>query len=148
MEPATSAETVPERANEAAHQGVAPVAGGLSSADRRMCRLLRVPLCPEGGVDRRAAENVFSASIAVSAVRCLLTYVALPLLAPVLDLTGGVGPVLGLVVGAVSMAAIVVSMRRFFAAGHRWRWRYAAIGGGVLVLLTVGAVDDVVALLG
>lgn len=113
-----------------------------------MCRLLRVPLCPEGGVARRSAENVFSASIAVSAVRCLLTYVALPLLAPVLDLTGGVGPVLGLVVGAVSMAAIVVSMRRFFAAAHGWRWRYAAIGGGVLVLLTVGAVDDLVALVG
>lgn len=134
--------------------GAAPCSAGArpaparpaSSGDALVRRILRVP--EEGRASAAGAQNVFSVSMAVSAVRCLLTYVVLPLLAPVLNLTGGVGPVLGLVVGTVSMVAIVVSMRRFWAADHRWRWRYGVIGGAVLVLLAAGAVDDVATLVG
>ena len=118
---------------------------GMSAADAFVRRLLRVPNRPAPGAGR-SAENVFGASIAVSTVRCLLTYVLLPLLKPVVDLSGGVGPVLGLLLGAVSAVAIVASMRRFWAASHRWRWAYTVIGGGILVLLVVQAVGDVAAL--
>lgn len=93
-----------------------------------------------------AAQNVFSASIAVSAFRCLLTYVLLPVLGPALNLTGSIGPSLGLVVSAVSVVAIVASMRRFWAATHRWRWAYSAAGGAVIVLLLAQSVIDVAAL--
>lgn len=113
-----------------------------SAADAFMRRLLRV----SPAASRSKPESVFGASLFLSTVRCLLTYVVLPVLKPVLDLTGGVGPALGLLLGAVSSVAIVVSMRRFWAAGHRWRWGYTAVGGGVLVLLAVQAVGDVAAL--
>jgi hypothetical protein len=116
---------------------------GLSPVDVFMRRLLRVPA---GAGEGETAEKVFGASILVSTVRCLLTYVLLPLLKPVVDLSGGVGPVLGIVIGAVSAAAIVYSMRRFWAASHRWRWAYTILGGGILVLLAVQAVGDVAAL--
>ncbi|HEX2192567.1 MAG TPA: hypothetical protein VHH09_05195 [Acidimicrobiales bacterium] len=109
-----------------------------------MRRLLRVRT---GTASERSAETVFGASIAVSTVRCLLTYVVLPLLKPVVDLSGGVGPVLGLLLGVVSVVAIVASMRRFWAAGHRFRWPYTIIGGGIVILLVVAAVDDVASLL-
>lgn len=115
----------------------------LRPADAFMRRLLRVP-------DRGSAteaQNLFGASILLSTVRCLLTYVVLPLLKPIVDLSGGVGPVLGLLIGAVSAVAIVASMRRFWAADHRMRWWYTAIGGGILVLLVFQAVGDIVALL-
>jgi len=112
-------------------------------ADVFMRRLLRVRT---GEATRKSAEKAFSTSILLSTVRCMLTYVVLPLLKPVLDLSGGVGPVLGLIVGTVSAVAIVVSMRRFWAAGHRWRWGYTVVGGGILVLLAVQAVGDVAAL--
>ncbi len=105
-----------------------------------MRRLLRVRT---GTSSERAAENVFGASILVSTLRCLLTYVALPLLKPVVDLSGGVGPVLGLLLGVVSAVAIVASMRRFWAASHRFRWPYTIVGGGILILLAVAAVGDV-----
>jgi len=39
-------------------------------------------------------------------------------------------------------------MRRFFAADHKYRWPYAAVGGGILVLLVVAAVSDVASLAG
>lgn len=117
-----------------------------SPADVRMRQLLRVPANGPRGSEA-AARNAFSASILVSTVRCLLTYVILPVLGPVLGLSGAVGPVLGLTVGMVSAVAVVVSMRRFWAADHRWRWGYTAVGGGILVLLTAQALGDVASLI-
>jgi hypothetical protein len=116
-------------------------------ADVFMRRLLRLPdQGPRGSVF--AAQSAFSKSIAISATRCLLTYVAIPLLGPIVGLTGSVGPVLGLLLGTVSMVAIVASTRRFFAADHRFRWGYAAVGGSIFVLLVVQAVVDLAHLLG
>jgi hypothetical protein len=113
-----------------------------SAADRRVRRLLRLPEdAPR--VSIFAAQSAFGRSIAISATRCLLTYVALPLLGPVVDLSGGVGPILGLLLGFVSMVAIVVAARRFFAADHKWRWGYLWIGSGIFVLLIVQTVVDV-----
>ncbi|MGH8992152.1 MAG: hypothetical protein ACRDZ7_11630 [Acidimicrobiia bacterium] len=113
-----------------------------SEADCAMRRVLRLPEdAPRAS--RTAAQQAFSRSVWISAARCLLTYILLPILGPVVGFSGRVGPVLGLAVGAVSTVAIVFSIRRFFAADHRWRWRYAAIGGSILVLLTVQAVIDI-----
>ena len=113
-------------------------------ADVFMRRLLRVR-------DERAsgtsAERLFGKSLLLSTVRCLLTYIVLPLLKPVVDLSGGVGPVLGLVIGTISAVAILASMRRFWAADHRMRWGYTAVGGAILVLLVFQAVGDVAALI-
>jgi hypothetical protein len=113
-------------------------------ADAFMRRILRVRT---GEATRESAERAFGTSILLSTVRCMLTYVVLPLLKPVVDLSGGVGPVLWLLIGAVSAVAIVASMRRFWAANHRWRWGYTVVGGGILVLLVAQAVGDVAALL-
>jgi len=118
-----------------------------SAADLRMRRLLRIPDDGTRG-SARAAENAFSTSVLISAIRCLLTYVVLPIGGPIVGLAGGVGPVVGLVVGVVSSVAIVASMRRFFRSDHRWRWRYTAVGGAILVFLMIQAIIDVAALAG
>ncbi len=118
-----------------------------SAADLRMRRILRIP--DDGArASARSAENAFSTSVFISAVRCLLTYVLVPVLGPIVGIAGNVGPVLGLVVGTVSCVAIVASMRRFFRADHRWRWRYTLIGGTILVFLVVQAVIDIATLVG
>ena len=118
--------------------------GDVSPVDAFMRRLLRLPPGDDPGRD---AEKAFGTSLLISTVRCLLTYVLLPILKPVVDLSGGVGPVLGLLIGTVSAAAIIYSMRRFWRANHRWRWGYTVLGGGILVLLVVQAVGDVAALI-
>jgi hypothetical protein len=92
------------------------------------------------------ARSAFRTSVVISGIRCLVTYLLLPALAPVLDLTGSLGPVLGLIVGAVSMTAIVFSIRRFWAARSRWRWAYTVVGGAIFVLLVFQAAIDVAAL--
>ncbi|MDQ3385186.1 MAG: hypothetical protein M3503_04105 [Actinomycetota bacterium] len=111
-------------------------------ADVFMRRLLRVPeQSPPGSA--AAARSAFTTSLAFTTVRCLLTYIILPVLGPVIGFTGTVGPLLGLVVGSISAAAIVVSMRRFWKADHRMRWAYTAIGAAIIVLLAVQAIGDV-----
>jgi hypothetical protein len=118
-----------------------------SDADRRMRRLLRLPEdTPRGSV--LGAQNAFSRSIAISAVRCLITYIIVPLVGFGAGVSGRVAPAIGLVLGVVSMVAIVFAMRRLFAADHRWRWWYAWIGGAVFVFLIVGTGVDIAALVG
>ncbi|HEV3362790.1 MAG TPA: hypothetical protein VG795_01395 [Acidimicrobiia bacterium] len=118
-----------------------------SDADCAMRRVLRLPE-ESPRASRAAAQQAFSRSVWISAARCLLTYIILPILGPIVGFSGRVGPVLGLAVGAVSMVAIVASIRRFFASDHRWRWRYTAIGGSILVLLVVQTIIDIGELVG
>jgi hypothetical protein len=116
------------------------------AADVAMRRLLRIP---DGQTaTERAAQRAFSTSVFVSAVRCLLTYVVLPFVAPALGLAAGVGPAIGIPVGIVAIAANVMTIRRFWAADHRWRWAYTGIAVTVIALLGVLMVEDVASLLG
>lgn len=117
-----------------------------SNADRMARRLLGLPV--DGPKVSLFGEGAFQKSIVISGIRCLITYIFLPILRPVVDLSGGVGPILGLALGAVSFVAIVIAIRRFFAADHKWRWGYGGIGAGIVVLLIVQAVLDVRALIG
>lgn len=58
----------------------------------------------------------------ISAVRCTLTYVIFPFVAPAVGFATGVGPVVGLVIGSFAIVCDVFTIRRFFAVDHRWRW--------------------------
>jgi len=113
-------------------------------ADATMRRLLRIP---EGrSSTKRSAQRAFSTSMVISGLRCLLTYIVLPFVAPALGLAAGVGPALGLVIGVVAIAANVATVRRFWAADHRRRWAFTAISVAVVTLLVALLVADLVAL--
>ena len=116
------------------------------AADVAMRRLLRIPdgrTATEG-----AAQRAFSTSVLVSAVRCVLTYLVLPFVAPALGLATGVGPAIGIPIGAVAIACNVMTIRRFWAADHRWRWAYTALAVTVIALLLVLMARDVATLVG
>ena len=117
-----------------------------SPADRRMRKVLALP--PDG--PRQSifgAHGVVSKSIAISATRCLVTYVAIPLLGPIIGLSKDIGPWVGIALSAITIVAIVAATRRFFAADHKWRWWYASLGSVLIVLAIVQAAIDVVHLL-
>ncbi len=94
------------------------------------------------------AERTFSQSILVSAVRCLLTYIILPFVAPLVGFASDVGPIIGVVLGSVAIAANIFSIRRFWVAEHKWRKPVTVLHLGVIVLLTILIVIDVGDLLG
>jgi hypothetical protein len=115
-------------------------------ADRLARKLLKVSE-PGNGPD---VHNIFSSSIALSATRCLLSYVvfpvllALPVLAPRLGaLRHVIEPAIGVPVGLLALVFDVRAIRRFFIADHRWRWVAAALYATVMAMVTYLVAGDI-----
>jgi hypothetical protein len=98
-------------------------------------------------VSEAAARRAFSTSMLVSATRCLLTYIVLPFVAPLLGIAGDVGPGVGIAIGLVAIVSNVLTIRRFHAADHRWRWAYTGIAVCVIIGLVILMVRDVAEIL-
>ena len=116
--------------------------GQRSTADRWARRLLRV----DDAVAEGEVHNIFSSSILLSATRCLLSYIILPVLAPFLGTVPLIGPAIGLPVGALALVFDVKAIRRFFRADHRWRWVAAGLYLAVMVMVGALMVRDVLRL--
>jgi hypothetical protein len=121
------------------------VAFSTGRADVIMRRLLLVPDQPPAR--RRDVHRVFSTGILLSALRCLLTYVFLPIVAPLLGAATGVAPAIGLPLAVVALGFDVVGMRRFWVSNHKSRWAMSAIYLAVMGLVVALMVIDIVDLL-
>jgi hypothetical protein len=115
-----------------------------SAADRFMRRTLRIPETRRP-VPESDTHRIFGVSIFLSATRCLLSYIVLPILLPFLGLAKGVGPWLGIPIGVLALYFDFLGIRRFWLADHHQRWLftaiYAVVGAMVLTLLVVDVVD-------
>jgi len=111
-----------------------------------MRRLLRVPE-QQAPIDESDTHRIFSASILLSALRCLLSYIVLPIVLPAIGLARGVGPVISIPIGLLALTFDYLGIRRFWLADHHQRWAfsalYAVVGGMVLALLIVDIVHVV-----
>lgn len=139
----TSQVRAPVVAPTADRAGPCPGRGSYRSdrpADRWMRRILGVR-----GVDLRSgavAHHTFRISVLVSAVRCVITYVAVPVLVPILSLSGSVAAPIGLALCAVAAVTGVISLRRFWRADHAHRWTYTAFITTVFAILTVATITE------
>ena len=111
----------------------------------------RPTTCPEPVQTDVAGDQVpsdetvtrtFSQSVAISGIRCVLAYVIFPWVLPALGIASGVGPWIGLVVGTVAIGFNIASIRRFWAADHRWKWPITVINLSVIGLLLALLVID------
>jgi hypothetical protein len=103
-----------------------------SRADMAMRRLLFVPAGPST-VGDDAVHRMFSFSIVLSALRCLLSYVVFPI----------VTPAIGIPIAVLALTFDVVGIRRFWVNDHRWRWAMTAIYAAVMVLVGALLVGDI-----
>jgi len=111
-------------------------------ADRLARRVLRVRAPKRAGAEPDV-HNIFSSSIALSATRCLLSYIVLPVLAPWVGAVPLIGPAIGIPVGLVALVFDVRAIRRFFRADHRWRWVAAALYMVVMAMVTFLVARDI-----
>ena len=81
-------------------------------------------------------------SVAVSAIRCTLTYLVFPWLLPIVGIAGGAGPAIGLPIAVLAIGFNIASIRRFWRADHRWKVQMSALNIGVILLLTMLVVGD------
>ena len=113
-----------------------------SRPDQLVRTLLRIHERPSG-VSVQGAHTAFQRSMAISALRCTLTYVVFPFLVPLIGLSAGVGPAVGVVIGVTAIGCDVFTIRRFFAVDHRYRWQFSILVATVALLLSVLLVQDI-----
>jgi hypothetical protein len=106
-------------------------------------RLLQVLPGPPAATDDQA-HRLFSASIAISAGRCLLTYIILPVLTPVIGPTTGNHPGVGIPLGLLALVFDVRAVRRFWLADHPWRWKITALYSVVMIMVVGLLIDDII----
>ncbi|WP_240739997.1 hypothetical protein [Leucobacter triazinivorans] len=117
----------------------ANVAGG--RADVAMRRVLRVSVVDRG--TELAAHRSFRRSLVLSGVRCVVSYVLIPLLVPVISFFGVVATPISLLLCVFAAVNGVASVRRFWRADHRLKWMYTMFIGIVFVVLTVAVTGDI-----
>jgi hypothetical protein len=117
----------------------------LPRAELVMRRILFVPDGPVT-VGERSAHRIFNVSIAISALRCLLSYVVFPIVTPLLGAATNVGPSIGLPIAVIALFFDVLGIRRFWLAGHRWRWLMTGIYVLVMALVTSLLIGDIIKL--
>jgi hypothetical protein len=114
------------------HQPAGPV--DRPAADRFMRRLLFIPDQPRR-VRERDVQRLFSTSIMISAIRCVLSYIVFPILAPTLGAITRVGAFIGIPVGIVALVFDIRAVRRFWLANHKYRWPFTAVYAVVIVMV-------------
>ncbi|MGH7666317.1 MAG: hypothetical protein ACREN1_03260 [Candidatus Dormibacteria bacterium] len=103
----------------------------------------RVLLIPDGCVppSDSEVERVFTASLALSALRCVFTYMVFPLVVPAVGAFAGFGPVIGACLSGLALVFDVRAIRAFWLASdpRRWMmtWLYLAVIAFVLYLLAI-----------
>jgi hypothetical protein len=112
-----------------------------AAADVFMRRLLRVDT-----VDPQAAagaHRAFRWSILVTAVRCTILYMVVPILVPIVSVARVVAVPVSIALCMFALVNGVVSVRRFWIANHPARWKYLAFMGVVFAVLLVSIVIDI-----
>jgi MFS-type transporter involved in bile tolerance (Atg22 family) len=110
-----------------------------------MRRLLRVG----DQVDENAifgARRSTTTAIVISGVRCTITYLLIPILAPFVGLLATLGAPVSVALSLLAIVMGISGVRRFWIADHRSRWSYSTFIGVVVALLVVGIVVDLSAI--
>jgi len=97
-------------------------------------------------VDKNAivgARRSTTTAIVVSGIRCTITYLLIPILAPLVGLLDTLGAPISIALSSFAMVMGIAGVRRFWIADHRARWSYTTFIGVVLVLLCVAIGSDV-----
>ncbi len=131
-------------ANRRRRPALSPVAR--TKPDEFMRALLRV----DPRTDRTAlidARSAFGRSVMISGIRCVLTYLVIPILGA-FSLMASMARPLSMMLCVVGAVFAVRSARRFWQANHRHRWSYTAFAGIILAYLTFGFMGDVAIVFG
>ncbi len=113
-----------------------------SAADQVMRRLLRIEGDPVPGAVFDA-QNKLRSSIIISGIRCIITYLLVPIVTPFIGFMGTVAAPVSIALSIIAIGFGCNSLRRFWLADHRLRWRYTTFIAVVFVLLVVGIGLDV-----
>lgn len=90
---------------------------------RRLLFISEGAACPS----ESDVERVLSTSLALSAMRCIFTYMIMPVLVPTIGALAGAGPVIGALLSALALVFNVRAVRAFWQAADSRRWAMSAL---------------------
>ncbi len=93
--------------------------------------------------ESRKTENIFGLSLFFSGARCVLQYVVLPFVLPVIGVAGNFAIQLTLVITVIAVIAIITSLRRFWAIDYAYKWQYLGVALVGLAILFAYIFEDV-----
>jgi hypothetical protein len=113
----------------------------VNTLDSLIARALFVRPQPEGVVitreDTRPADRAFGASLVFSALRCILQYIVLPIILPLVGLASDFSLGIVLLLDLVALTSIVYSLRRLWQLNHPQRWNFLPMALAIMVLIFV-----------
>ena len=83
----------------------------------------------------KPAERAFGWSLFISAIRCTLQYVLLPIILPLIGLVGSFSLVLVIGLDLLALFLLVTSLRYFWRMRHPRRWDMLPLSATILVLI-------------
>jgi hypothetical protein len=109
---------------------------GRPTADAVIRQLLWIP-AGSPALDADDTSRIFSTSMALSGMRCMFTYMFMPILTPALGAV--VGPAIGIPLAVVALVFDVRGIRTFWRVDHPQRWLmtvvYLVVMGWIAYLL-------------
>jgi len=109
------------------------------TADQVIARLLFVPAVPPAlpaAPRLRAADRAFNGSLLLSGLRCIIRYVVLPFVLPLLGFTLQVSLNIGIAIDLIALVALLFSLRQIWQARHPRRWSYLTLA--LVVVFAIG----------
>jgi hypothetical protein len=118
---------------------------GRNRSDEIARRLLAIP---EGApaISAAQAQRSFSVAMTLSGLRCLFSYVIVPVVLPLLGLAVGAAPYIGVPVAALALVFDVRGIRRYWLADSRHKWAMTWIYLAVMVLVLFLLIHDLLAI--
>jgi len=93
------------------------------------------------------AERAFSFALLFSGVRCIIMYVVLPFLLPLMGIAGNFSLAFDILINLIAITAIIYSLRRFWIVDYKRKWQYLPVALVALCLLIAFIALDVSTLL-
>jgi hypothetical protein len=91
----------------------------------------------------RKTEQIFGLSLFFSGARCVLQYVVLPFVLPLIGVAGNFAIQLTLVITVIAVIAIITSLRRFWRIDYAYKWQYLMLATVGLAILFAYIYEDV-----
>lgn len=110
----------------------------LDMVDRLFARALWVQLPADDETEAAASgagERAIGISLAISGLRCVIQYVALPLILPLIGLTGIFSLPLVILLDLLALALLVRSLRFFWRTRHPRRFDMLPLSGAILLVI-------------
>lgn len=108
-----------------------------------MLRLLRIKKVDK--LDEKevlGAHRAFRFALVFTAVRCIISYVAIPILVPLISFMGVLATPISVALCLFAFVNGVMSLRRFWKTDHRGKWLYTWFIAFVFVILAVTLVHE------